>query len=337
MKWLNAVSLGALVAMMSVAGVARADQSFDNAAQGAKWVPSKKALAPLFWAFVTDCKRYKNTLAQRQCELISSARRDTITGRKFLVEADRSAFQMGPWDAKTKTVSIGVKQCLACDKPLKVAGKNFYVLGDAAKAKAGKAGVDVATTFTSKRQFKSAKQAKQWKADLMKRVRTQFIVQFPQTPQTWKAGGMSGLKVKIVGFRIYDPCDGRIVCASPTARRERPDRKACHGKSIVSDTRKKPTKPKKPEIPYRLSPRQIAGALRPALRRARKCKDTYGMTGTARFTITIAGDGRIIGLKEAGDFVDTPTGNCIAKEFKTVRFPKSKKARTTVTYPVILQ
>lgn len=338
MKWLNAVCLGAVVAVMSVAGVARAEKSFDDAAQGAKWVPSKKALAPLFWAFVTDCKRYKNTLAQRQCELISSARKRTITGKRFLVEAGRKAFLVGKWDAKTKKVSIGVRPCLACDTPIKVAGKTLYVLGDQAKVKADKGVVSVAPRYTSVRTFKTKKHADKWKADLMKRVRTQFIVEFPNQLKTWKGGGKNGLKVSIVGFRVYDPCDGRIVCASPTAKRERPDRGSCKGKSIVADTRhtKKPT-PKVDELPYRLSPRQIARALRPAVRRARKCKDTYGMTGTATYTITISADGRIIGLKETGDFVDTPTGNCIAKEFKTVRFPKSKKPRTTVTYPVILQ
>jgi len=344
MKRSKMVSLGAVVAVVAMLGLvdgakeAEAQKSFDAVARGAEWVPSKKALAPLFWAFATNCNRLKSDLAKRQCTLISASRKKTITGKRFLVEADKNAFSADEWDPKTKTVGIGVRPCLACSAPMKIAGQNIYVMGDKAKAKANKGALDVMTMYTSARSFKTKKSADKWRSDIMKRARTQFVVEIPDKPARWTIAKKSGVKVKIVGFRVYDPCDGRIVCASPTAKRERPDRRSCSGNNIVEDTRAvKDVEPKTKSLPYRLSTRQIARALRPALRRARKCKDTFGMTGTARFTITISGSGRIIGLKESGDFVDTPTGDCIAKQVKKVKFPKSKKARTTITYPVILQ
>lgn len=337
MKRFNGVSAAAtaVLVLLVSANTARAQKSFDEVARGAEWVPSKKALAPLFWAFAADCSKRKNDLARRQCELISAARKKAIAGKRFLVEADVNAFLADKYDPKKKTIAIGVRPCLACSAPLKVGRKELYVVGDKAKAKGDK----VDPMYTSTRSFATAKQAEEWRSDITKRVRTQFVVEIPATPAPWKAGTKSGFRVNIVGFRAYDPCDGRIVCASPQAARERPNRRACSGKAIVEDTRPtdKKVTPVVETIPYRLNTRQIAAALRPAVRRARKCKDTFGMTGTAQFTITISADGKIIGLKESGDFVDTPTGDCIAKEVKKVTFPKSKKARTTITYPVILQ
>lgn len=341
MKRLNAVSLGALVAavaMLGLVGNARAQKTFDDAARGAEWVPSRKALAPLFWAFATNCNKRKNDLARRQCKLISSARKRTITRKRFLVEADPTAFQADPYDPKKKSIAIGVRPCLACIKPLRIAGADIYVMGDKARTRTKNGGLKVATIYTSTRSFRSKKHADRWRKHVLPRLRTQFLVEIPNKPTTWRSAGMRGLKVNIIGFRVYDPCDGRIVCASPKASRERPNRRACAGKALVEDTRSATgSKVHVKKLPYRLSTRQIVRALRPAIREARKCKDTYGMTGTASFRITISSAGRIIGLKESGDFVDTPTGDCVARAVKKVRFPKSKKARTTITYPVILQ
>ena len=69
----------------------------------------------------------------------------------------------------------------------------------------------------------------------------------------------------------------------------------------------------------------------------RKCFEAYGVPGSARFRISFSGDGDVIGLRQKGDFVDTPTGKCIAKAVKAVKFAKSRRSQTTVDYPFILR
>ena len=53
--------------------------------------------------------------------------------------------------------------------------------------------------------------------------------------------------------------------------------------------------------------------------------------------ITIGGDGAILALDQTGDFAGTPTGECIDTAIRKVRFPKSKRPKTTVNYPIVLR
>ena len=143
----------------------------------------------------------------------------------------------------------------------------------------------------------------------------------------------------MVGYRVYDPCEGSVLWSKP---------ESTQAPSNASNCGKVPDKPSKaeeaaaeakaeePQDPERLTTAQINDALKAARDTADKCFAGYGIAGTASFEITIAASGKIAELKQEGDFAGTPTGDCIEKAVRAATFPKSKKKATTVTYPIIL-
>jgi hypothetical protein len=143
----------------------------------------------------------------------------------------------------------------------------------------------------------------------------------------------------VVGFRVYDTCDGAIVCASPTSGPGEVDKKAC-GTTIAEGgpggTGGGATPPPE-KLPAELSKEQIMAALRPVLEDARLCFEQFGIPGDGKIKITIGGDGTVIAYEQTGQFVGTPTGACIDTAVKKARFPRSRKAKTTIAYPISLR
>ena len=170
-----------------------------------------------------------DALAQRQCRVIRAARAGKVRATTFVVRANPSAFQVGAWDPAKKSLPITLHGCLACNQPVDVGGKKLYLdarpTGGAAPPAAG------AVIHQSGRVFADQAAAEAWKKDVVPRLRVELVVRLPDGDPVWHRGGRDGVGVTVLGYRVYDPCDGGIVCASPTATRPAPDPKAC-GKTV---------------------------------------------------------------------------------------------------------
>ena len=327
-----------MAVLASASATARAEgKRFDDAAKGAVEVRSPKALAALFWAQQADCSKSKSDLERRQCEGIRAARLSQISGTVYLVNGDAGAFAVGDWDAAKKQIPIGVHTCVACVTALDVAGARRYVVGSAGAPTVDGGAVKAPRKYGSNKNFRTEREAKRWKNKTVPRLRTEFLVRVPDQPRSWSKGGADGFKVEILGYRVYDPCDGSIVCAKPQSAEQPADKRYCSGEPVVEGTSPDTPEVAKKKKPWRLSPRDIKRALRPAERAAVKCYDTYGVPGTARFQLTINGDGDIVGLEQKGDFVDTPTGKCVQAAVKATKFPESRRKRTTVDWPIMVR
>ncbi|MEM9492001.1 MAG: hypothetical protein AAGC55_22840, partial [Myxococcota bacterium] len=200
--------------------------------------------------------------------------------------------------------------------------------------------------------------ADKWKADVLPRLRTQFVFRIAtpaggkpsgpaaaagdtQNEHVWAEGPARGVSLDIVAYRVHDPCTGRVLAARPRATRLPREEAACTGDDLVALQRarepKKPEVPAGPVIPAQLTPDDIKTSLAPAKAQAQECYATYGVSGEARFRLRIDNEGAITKLDQRGDFTDTPTGICIEKAVRATTFPKSKKLATTVDYPFVLR
>jgi hypothetical protein len=190
----------------------------------------------------------------------------------------------------------------------------------------------------SNRAFQNASAASDWKTKVAPRLHTEFVVQIGGS-DSWTSDHKNGVAVKIIGFRVFDPCDGGIVCASPKSSKAAIDHAAC-GDTVAeggTDGGDQPPPPKHVDLPEELTPDMIMAAMKPVRGAADACFDKFGVPGEGKVKVTVAGDGTVAAVEEIGDFDGTPTGECIDKAVKTVQFPATQKAKQSFKYPLLLR
>lgn len=310
--------------------------SFDDISEGAVRI-DRDGLAAILWAMHAKCDAGSD-LDQRQCRAVRDARLATEAGKTFLVAGDASAFYVEAYDDKKKSAPLTVAGCIACVEPIVVDGERYYVLSNMMPPE-WKGDVAIAAPIHSTaKTFKSgADAALNWRTEVVPRLKTEFVVKIPSSGATWKQkDGKQGLAVEVLGFRVNDPCDGHIICASPKADKVAPDKVAC-GETVAEGETDAPKEPANDGVPDELSSKQIKAAMAPTAGDAMACFEKYGVPGDAKLHITVGADGSVLAIDQSGDFEDTPTGKCIEDAVKKVTFPKSKKARQSFKYPFVLR
>jgi hypothetical protein len=328
-----------MVLLAAIAGPAFA-QKFEDLAAKAVPVQDADALGALFWAQSVDCAKSEDDLLRRQCEGIRDARAEAASGKVYSMYVESGAFFAGDWDAAKSGVPVGVRGCLACAQALDIGGERRFVTTKGASSVAGGAlrGPEV---HKAVRVFKDKGFADKWKSVVVPRLRTQILFKVPPRVDTWDQDGARGFSVEMVAFRVYDPCDGAMICANPPSANEAADRTACRGgmasgteiEAPVEKPIEKPVEaPKEPELPEKLNTYQIKQAMQSqAVPAVNSCFATYGVPGRADLMVRVGGDGAVKNVELEGDFADTPTGECIIKAVKATEFPKFK--RETMDFP----
>jgi hypothetical protein len=323
-----------VVAALSMPAIAVAGEFEEIAADAIR--VDRDGLGGILWAKTASCSD-GDDLAKRQCRAIRAALMSKYDGQMLVVPGDAAAFQVAAFDDKKKAAPVLLTGCIACVDPLLVDGVPVYVTSDKGAtgwsgsiAKAGK-------IHETARQFKTDEEAIKWKTSVAPRLKTEFLVQIPKNAALWKDGGKSGFSLTVLGFRVYDPCDGGIICASPKSGKASVDKVACGG-AVVEGTPDPDVevKPKKEVVPDELSATQIKTSMAPVRVAATACFDKYGVEGNAKLHVTVGSDGAVVAIDQTGDFDGTPTGTCIEEAVKTVTFPKTKKARQSFKYPISL-
>lgn len=315
---------------------------FEESAQGAKRVDSQAALASVFWSQLADCSGEKNDLRRRQCEGVRAARTQAVAGSTLVVSGDVASVKVGGFDDKKNELTVELTGCIACTAPVAVAGGQFFVVAERGTVKDGGEGLTASALHTGTRSFKNKAWADRWTAEVVPRLRSEYLIEVPAKAKTWAGGKRKALRVKVVGFRVYDPCDGAIVTAEPPSNPTPADKAACGDEptkaaSKPDEAATKKSEPAAPKLPAQLSMHMLNTALAPARKAAQQCFITYGVSGTASVRMTISAKGQVVALEQKGDFVDTPTGTCIEKAAKAVIFPETTKKSTTIDYPFMLR
>ena len=321
--------LAALAVLAAAAPAARADDSFEARARGAEHV---RALDGLVWALTAPCDQGDDT-ARRQCRLVRDGRVSELAGATLLVEAEAGAFAAGAWDAAKKSVPLELTGCIRC-AGVEVAGKTWYVVlaGKPPHVEGDRLAAD--RIYDNARTFPDEASASAWTATLAG-ARVQLLVKVPAKPR-WTAAGKDGIALELVGYRVIAPCDGSIVVASPPSGPAEPDKAHCHAAPTAAPAETGGGAPTAPPDADELTPAMVSDAMHPAVAAAQACYDTYGVAGRAKLRLTVSGEGAILKLDQQGDFVGTPTGACIERAVKDVKFPRTRKPKTSFSFPIPL-
>jgi hypothetical protein len=309
----------AVVWLLLVAHAAWAEDTFEGRTVNAKYV---KHLEDVVWPLTAPCDRGDDN-EQRQCRHVRDARAAELIGATLLVDGDLDAWTAGTWNPQRKSVQTTLTACIRC-AGMEIDGKTWYVVGTGTQPRFEGGRLRPPVIYDSSRAFSDEAAAKAWERTIHK-VRVQFLFKIPDKPK-WQSQGREGISIDILGYRVISPCDGQIVVAKPTSQPVDADAKAC----------KDDDGPATPDYGG-FSESAVQDAMRPVVEAAEACHERYGVAGTAMYTITAGSDGIVVKFEQTGDFVDTPTGQCIDRAMRKVVLPKSKKARTTMRYPIVLR
>ncbi|MBS1120702.1 MAG: hypothetical protein H6Q90_2930 [Deltaproteobacteria bacterium] len=320
----HASRLAALVIALvcALAPAAHAEDTFEARADGAIRF---RRLDDLVWAVTTPCDQ-GDDVAQRQCRQIRDRKVKSIAGATLIVDGDSDAFELGRWNAAKKSVSVTLAACVRCGG-VEVDGRTWHVMGTGTAPRFEGGKLRVGMLHDNARAFSDEASAIAW-IKSVKSHKVQLLVKVPDK-RRFQVAGKDGIQLEITGWRVINPCDGSIVIASPASQSVAPDRQACSaggGEGVAASDGA--------EV---LTPSMVQDAMKPVVEAANACFERLGVAGKAKLEISINGDGTVARYDQSGDFEGTPTGQCIDTAMRKVQFPKTKKPKTKIGYPIVLQ
>jgi hypothetical protein len=304
---------------------AQADDTFEAKAAGAQRI---RKLENLVWPLTAACDLGDDT-TRRQCRRVRDARAAELASATIIVDAEPAAFAIAPWSAQKKSSAVSLSACLGCTG-LDIDGKTWFVVGNKdgnppPRFEGGK--LKVGLLHDNARPFADDAAAKAF-AKGAANARVQLIVKVAAKAKT-VVDGKNVLAFDVLGYRVYQPCDGGIVCASPRSGPAEADKKSCGG--VATSEGGDGARLEQLTAPV------ISHAMRPVVEAANECFKKYGIAGKGKLKMTVAGDGSVTSYEQQGDFANTPTGKCIDVAAKQASFPKSKRERTPISFPIKLQ
>lgn len=315
----------AFCSILLAAGVAHADDSFESKAAGAQRV---HRLENVVWALTAPCDQGDDT-EQRQCRIVRDKRAAELATATLLVDADKDAFDIAAWNAAKKSTTMSVNACIRCGG-VELDGKTWLITGGTAAPKIE--GGKLRPTSLAETQKELADQATaQAFAKQNAGARVQMVVKVGPKAK-WAEAGKQGLALEILAFRVVAPCDGAVLLANVPSGPAEPDKKACAGAPVT-----KPAAGGNDKLPETMSMTAIKDAMKPVVLASDQCFMQFNVAGKAKLKLTVNGDGSVAKYEQQGDFVNTPTGDCIDKAVKNLQFPHVKKPQTSFSYPIDLK
>ena len=291
---------GAIVAgvVLLVAGSAAADND--------PWMVAARAqdgadLAGRLWPVAGRCQD-KDAHRRRQCERVRASALAREAGALVIVPGDAQAIEVGKWEPKSKTVPVTLKGCIACAEPVDLDGKRLKIVTR---------GGPVART---ERKFDDEASATEWRDAGANHLQSELLVRIPKAPLRVPGG----LAVELVGFRLWDPCDGTLLAGSDGAKPGPIREGAC--KSLARSEQ-------------RLGDEDVKEALDPVRQDIQRCAWRFQAQGGGKIAVDVAGDGTIRTAEVRGDFAGTPTGNCVVNAVRKAKFRAFKRDHQLIVFP----
>ncbi len=305
------------------------DETFATKAQGAQRL---HRIEGLVWAATAVCDA-GDDVQQRQCRRVRDDRYKQLSAGTWIVDADTDAFEVGAWNGAKKSVPISLSACIRC-AGVEVDGKTWYVTGGAAPHfaphfESGK--LKAVALHDNARAFADAATAAMW-SKAVASARVELLVKLAAKPR-WSTEGKSGLALEVLAYRVVTPCDGTVILSSPPSAPLEPDKRACAAGAPHPSVAEAEAGPQVEQLTASI----IDGAMQPVVDAAWKCYGQFAVIGKARLKITVTAEGGIGTYEQQGDFSSTPTGACIDKAMAKAHFPRVKKTKTTILFPITLQ
>lgn len=203
-----------------VAGAAQADDTFETKATGALRI---KRVEDLVWPLTATCDGGTDT-QQRQCRKVRDTRATELASATLIIDADKESFSVGAWNAATKSAPLALSACIRCSG-VELDGTKWVVTGTGATTPKFEGGHVTAKLHDNGKQFLDDKTAQAFAA-LVKNARVELLVKVPAKPKL-VVDAKNVLALDVIGYRVYMPCDGSIVVASPSSGPAEGDKKQC--------------------------------------------------------------------------------------------------------------
>jgi hypothetical protein len=331
------------LAMPSMAPAAK--QTYESIVKGSTKIYNlKRILRP----FVTTCERKRSRFKRLFCEALNERLKAQHQAKTYLSTVKPSAH--GPlvvrYRARPKpTLEIAVRGCLTCKGPMldrrggdvskgrfflfKVPkeikirrGKNPYDLGD----------IDVATY---KVELPKKMTEKKFKQEILPFLRLDLVFRpvagVTRVGRRFKYGVIN---FELVAHRVFHKCAGNVYGAEPRMKKMR----YLVDKNDLSCPQNKPKKVvAKPKLPSTLPQRTVRELMGLVSGDMHTCYEQFGVSGRAPADIVVSPNGQVKHVKVVGKLAGTPTGKCVERLVKNVRFPKFAGEDARLQWPFSLR
>ncbi|MBX3162204.1 MAG: hypothetical protein KF773_39940 [Deltaproteobacteria bacterium] len=271
------------------------------------------------WALASPCDR-GDDVQQRQCRQVRDQLAGELAGQTLLVDGEASAVEVDKWSAAKKSARLVLSGCIRC-AGLDVDGRTYFVAGAASAPRLEGGKLRANALHDAARSFADEPAATAWAASIANR-RVQLLVKVPD-----KRRPGDTILLDIAGFRVFTPCNGEIVVANPASPPLPADPAAC----ATGDTRAVASPDGVPELTADL----LKAAMRPVAAAAGKCQARFQIPGSLKVELSISGDGSILAIGYTGTLAGTPAAACVDEAVRAVKFPRSQKASTKATFPIL--
>lgn len=284
--------------------------------------------------FLQQCDQGSN-LKAIQCRAIRARMQHRVRSGTFVTTA--SAVRVGAYDNARLNFPLSVVGCLTCDEPQTLdkalyGDKAWYVTTDKPRSVKMADGKPQFEGLELKRLIQPVgpSQVETWMQGVLPNLKVQII--YRVDGELWPANLGNGVAVKMVGYRLYDQCSGKVLASSPPSTMPGPVAKTgtC-GQTRVAVRREEP---RRQTIPTRLSTRHIQDGMSRLNNLVQECYDRYQVPGLAEVSVTVKGDtGVVIKVDVLGKFKASPTtGKCLIEAVGKGKFPIFQASSMTFRY-----
>ncbi len=247
------------------------------------------------------------------------------------------AIRVGDYDNTRLNFPVSVVGCLTCDGPAKLdhtlfGAKPWYVTTGKPrqlKTKDSKP-VFVGLDLTKIIQPVGPSQVENWMKGVLPNLKVQLIYQVDG--KRWPKRLGNGLVVKLIGYRLYNQCTGKVLASKPPSQSAAPVVAAatCGKKKSVA----RRVEARRKSIPSRLGSRDIQTGMKRIGARIQQCYDQYQVPGLAEVVVTVEGKtGKVVKVRVLGKFKGSPTtGKCLVEAAMKARFTIFKANKMSFRY-----
>lgn len=321
-----------IVALITLIGSTTADaRTFEGELKNAQPITH---LSRVVGPFLQQC-RAGDGLRDIQCRAIRSRMQYRVKNGTYWTTAN--AVRVGTYDNARLNFPVSVVGCLTCDGPAKLdktlyGAKKWWVTAGKPRQFKMKEGKPQFTGLELNKiiQPVGPSQVESWMRSVLPNLKVQMI--FTVSGDRWPTNVGTGLAVQLVGYRLYNQCNGKVLASKPPSTAPGPINKAatCGQRRVVV----RRVGPRRRRIPSRLSGRDIKTGMKRIGNLIQECYDRYQVPGLAEVKVTVKGKtGQVVKVKILGKFKGSPTtGKCLDEAVRKAQFPVFRTGAMTFRY-----
>ncbi|MDX9999923.1 MAG: hypothetical protein RBU30_01370 [Polyangia bacterium] len=314
-RWMTGLAFIALLGSPSANA-----RTFENELKKASPV---EQLGRVVGPFLQQCAQ-DGSLQAIQCRAIRARMQHQVRSGTFVTTTN--AVRVGAYDNARLNFPLSVVGCLTCDaahtfdKTL-YGDKAWYVTTDKPRSVKVTDGKPQFEGLELKKLIQPVgpSQVESWMQNVLPNLKVQII--YRVDGELWPANLGNGLAVKMVGYRLFDQCSGKVLASSPPSTMPAPVAKAATCGQATAEVQRE--EPRRPSIQERLSTRQIQDGMTRLNSLVQECYDKFQVPGLAEVSVTVKGEtGLVTKVDVIGKFKDSPTtGKCVIDAVSKGKFP----------------